>query len=153
MTNRIYELKSKARKIVSAQTTPTLVESFEMTDGLTGTAETAEVTTTRGWIMDELETRNPDAFSAWMDSNEASPRRFFLQAPGQDRKITVGEYIDLAKAGRLPAKVFIPTAWGEQEVTSIRWPDTDPWIVCGKENGGFGLSYCVHYGTTLIVRA
>lgn len=38
---------------------------------------TAELLIVRGWIMDELESRNPNAFWAWIDSNNESPRAFF----------------------------------------------------------------------------
>ena len=34
-------------------------------------------------------------------------------------------------------------------VSHVRWPESDPWAVCPDGNGGFGLSYCVHYGTQL----
>lgn len=44
---------------------------------------------------------------------------------------------------------YIKTAWGYAEVSYIRNPRTDPWAVCGKENGGFGQSFCVHGGTTV----
>lgn len=63
-------------------------------------------------------------------------------------EITVQDYIQ----GNRPAgRVFIDTFAGREEVTSIRWPETDPWVVCGKANAGFGISYCVHYGTRLLV--
>ena len=63
--------------------------------------------------------------------------------------LTVQEYI-----ANPPAEpVFIKTAWGFQEVGYVRWPDSNPWVVCPKENGGFGISYCVHYGTRLYTAA
>ncbi len=65
--------------------------------------------------------------------------------------ITVRDYIN----GEAPegATLYLPTAFGEYEVTGINWPHTDPWIVCGKANGGYGQSFCVHYDTRLIVRS
>jgi hypothetical protein len=65
-------------------------------------------------------------------------------------KITVKEYIEGKANGK---KVFTVNAFGRQEVTGIRWPETNPWIVCGKENAGFGISYCVNYSDTLEVEA
>jgi hypothetical protein len=45
--------------------------------------------------------------------------------------------------------VFIHTAWGYKEVTGMRWPDTNAHVVCGKDNGGFGMSYMVSWQTQL----
>lgn len=39
--------------------------------------------------------------------------------------------------------VYIDTAWGFQEVSGIRNFSDGPWVVCGKENGGFGISHMV----------
>jgi len=65
---------AKARGMTMAQKTETLIDAFEMTE----TINDRESATVRGWIMDELETRNQTAFDAWLDANEASPRGFFL---------------------------------------------------------------------------
>jgi hypothetical protein len=67
---------------------------------------------------------------------------------GANMEITVRDYINGAGQGK---RVLIDTFNGPQEVSYIRWPETDPWVVCSKENGGFGISYCVHYGTPLRV--
>ena len=59
------------------------------------------------------------------------------------RPITVREYIDGAAKGR---QVFIKTDHlGLIEVTGIRHPETDPWVICGHN------SFMVHYGTELLV--
>lgn len=61
--------------------------------------------------------------------------------------MTVGEF---AKNGKPDdTRLFIDTAWGLQEVAYLRWPETDPWIVCGR--GLDERSYCVHYGVSLYV--
>ena len=39
---------------------------------------TPEVAQVRGWILDELESRNKQAFNAWLDSSEPHPDEFFL---------------------------------------------------------------------------
>ena len=62
-------------EMVAAQSTTILVEVFEMTEA----DPTPESLTIRGWIMDELERRDEPALWAWIDSNEGSPRRFFLK--------------------------------------------------------------------------
>lgn len=46
--------------------------------------------------------------------------------------------------------MFIFALGQYREVSYVRNPKTDPWIVCPKDNGGFGMSYCVHYGMMLI---
>lgn len=68
-------LLAKATAKVRSLNTKTLVESFEATETQPVTLELATV---RDWIMTELATRNEAAFDAWMDSNAASPRAFFL---------------------------------------------------------------------------
>lgn len=49
-------------------------------------------------------------------------------------------------------KYFLPTFQGDKEVTGIRSFSDGDWVVCGKDNGGFGMSYCIHAGTILIVK-
>jgi len=63
------------------------------------------------------------------------------------RAISVEEAIENWPEGT----VYLDTAWGMLEVECIRWPRTDPWAFCPKANGGFGRSFCVHYGTRLYV--
>jgi hypothetical protein len=46
---------------------------------LTGNRTEREVADVRGWIMDELERRNPDGFAAWLDQdapNDKDLRRY-----------------------------------------------------------------------------
>lgn len=51
-----------------------LLDAFDETEDRTED----EMPTVRGWLMDELERRNHDAFDAWIDSDCPSPREFFL---------------------------------------------------------------------------
>jgi hypothetical protein len=52
-----------------------LIESFELTD----TRNDKEVPTVRGWMMDEMERRNPEAFEAWLNGDAKIPaRKYFL---------------------------------------------------------------------------
>ena len=64
-----------AEKLAS-MTTLQLVDLFEATDS----RNEPEIPAVRGWLMDALELRNPQAFDAWLSSDlaEPSPRRFFL---------------------------------------------------------------------------
>lgn len=51
--------------VVKKMSTRQLIETFIMT----GKINNPEIPTVRGWIMDELEARNPDAFDAWLDGD------------------------------------------------------------------------------------
>ena len=67
----------KAPAILKKRTTKQLVEDFILTDSMKMTPELPIV---RGWIMDELESRDPEAFNAWMDDEECtdeSLRKYF----------------------------------------------------------------------------
>ena len=66
--------EKKARAMVEKLNTAELVNQFELTEKMPISIEVAMV---RGWIMDELEKRNPEAFDAWIDSDEESPRNFY----------------------------------------------------------------------------
>ena len=72
MTAEAATAAAKAR--LSTRKTADLINDYELTEAM---PMTPELPTIRGWIMDELETRNPDAFWAWIDSNNTSPRAFF----------------------------------------------------------------------------
>ena len=66
--------EARARKIISMQTMDKLIEQFELTE----TNNDPYIPTVRGWLMDELKSRNPDAFDTWLESEEDSPRKFFI---------------------------------------------------------------------------
>lgn len=72
MTRETATATAKAH--IAARKTADLIRDFELTEAMPMTAELPIV---RGWIMDELESRNPNAFWAWIDSNNDSPRAFF----------------------------------------------------------------------------
>ena len=61
--------------------------------------------------------------------------------------LTVREFID----GKAPTghDVFLPTWNGEHRVSYV---DQFGWAHCPEDNGGFGMSYCVHYGMLLVAR-
>jgi len=65
----------KARAVIQAHTTYQLIADFEASDDAEPSQELPII---RGWLMDELEKRNKVAFDCWLESNEASPRKFFV---------------------------------------------------------------------------
>jgi hypothetical protein len=52
----------QAKQKLSSLPTARLCEMYVMTNGI----HTDETPTVRGWLMDELESRNPTAFENWM---------------------------------------------------------------------------------------
>jgi len=69
--------KARVSVMMGAQTLAGLVALFEATENIHGVPEISDV---RGFIMDELERRNPRAFGDWIDAEPvvASPRQFFI---------------------------------------------------------------------------
>ena len=67
----------KARSRLANRTTEQLILDWELTEAL---PMTPELPTVRGWIMDEFQRRNPEAYDAWFDDDDpdASPRSYFL---------------------------------------------------------------------------
>ena len=66
--------EEKARFIISLRSTENLVKDFEATE----TNTDPDIYIVRGWLMDELEARDSKAFEAWIDSYDASPRKYFV---------------------------------------------------------------------------
>ena len=66
--------ESKARNLIANLTTEKLIEQFELTELVSD----ENISTVRGWLMDELEKRNPEAFDKWIEAYTESPREFYL---------------------------------------------------------------------------
>lgn len=66
--------EQKARKMIEGLSLEKIIEQFEMTELI----DTEEISIVRGWYMDELEKRNPEAFDKWIDAYTESPREFYL---------------------------------------------------------------------------
>lgn len=67
-------------------------------------------------------------------------------------KITVKQFLDQGGKALPGTRVLLPTFSGNHEVGYIRGVEhRDPWAVCPRDNGGHGMSYCVHFGTELLV--
>jgi hypothetical protein len=79
-TDRAAQLDAKARKMTAARTTAQLCNDFALTEELP--ANDLATPKVRGWIMDELEKRDPEAFETWIWADEL-PHRFFGVTPQQ----------------------------------------------------------------------
>lgn len=56
--------EKKARELISKLSLNQLLDQWE----LTSVINDENIPTVRGWLMDELEKRNPEAFDKWLDS-------------------------------------------------------------------------------------
>lgn len=54
-----------AREMLANSTLGDLLDEWELTSNIND----PEIATVRGWLMDELESRNPEAFNAWLDQD------------------------------------------------------------------------------------
>lgn len=73
----LSETRRAVKMLLSLRSTKDLVEDFIFAGFM---EMTPEVPIVRGWIMDELQRRNPKAFNAWLDSEDgtdASLRKYF----------------------------------------------------------------------------
>ena len=67
---------AKVAAILAARSLKDLIRDFEITEDM----RDENTPTVRGWLMDELERRNPEAFELWLDEGyDQSPRNFFLK--------------------------------------------------------------------------
>ena len=53
---------------LKSMTTEKLCELFEQTENMSD----ENIPTVRGWLMDEIEMRNPEGFNKWLDSDDCS---------------------------------------------------------------------------------
>lgn len=67
----------RAARMTAKRTMAQLIADWELTERLPYTPELA---VTRGWLMDEFERRDPEAYDAWIEAYDASPRDFFKVA-------------------------------------------------------------------------
>ena len=76
--NQIKKMNAQTATKISGMfltmTTAQLVEAFNATEG----NNAKEIPTVRGWIMDELEKRNPAAFMAWIDGDAFKGPEFYF---------------------------------------------------------------------------
>ena len=63
-------MEAKAREMLSNATLADLLDEWELTSKI----DIPEIYTVRGWLMDEIESRNPEAFNKWLDSDAEDER-------------------------------------------------------------------------------
>lgn len=64
MGNMTKNAEKNARAMLNRLSVEQLIKEFDMTEVMPISLELSMV---RGWIMDELEKRNPEAFDKWLD--------------------------------------------------------------------------------------
>lgn len=57
---------NEMKEMLSNATLADLLDEWELTSKINDPA----IPTVRGWLMDELESRNPEGFNAWLDQDE-----------------------------------------------------------------------------------
>lgn len=80
MGNMTKNAEKNARAMLSRLSAEQLIKEFDMTEDVPISLELSMV---RGWIMDELEKRNPEAFGKWLDldyPDNESLRNLYLNA-------------------------------------------------------------------------
>lgn len=63
---------------IKKSSTEKLLDLWEITAALNN----PEVPIVRGWLMDEIESRNPEGFDAWLDSEVAEDKELRLYILG-----------------------------------------------------------------------
>lgn len=66
-------MNKTAKSATSTKSTAALVQAFMIVE----TSQAEDMSFVRGAIMDELETRDPIAFDAWLDSDNEPLYKFF----------------------------------------------------------------------------
>ena len=57
--------EKEAREMLANATLGDLLDEWELTTNVND----SEIATVSGWLMDELESRNPEAFDKWLDQD------------------------------------------------------------------------------------
>lgn len=92
----MHPSEAKARNMIKGRTTYQLIADWEEADRQPFSEGLVVI---RGFLMDELETRNKPAFDCWLESNEASPRKFFIPEDEEPEDSTyTQEYDDFTDA-------------------------------------------------------
>lgn len=78
MTTKAKNLENTAIRLIRDLSIKLLCESFEQTN----TIDSNSVSVVRGWLMNELERRNPTKFDAWIMTDDLNlmdfPSKFYL---------------------------------------------------------------------------
>lgn len=62
----MFKNEEDERIFLKCQQLADLLEEWEITSSV---AYSPEIAIVRGWLMDEIERRNPEAFNAWLDGD------------------------------------------------------------------------------------
>ncbi len=68
------QINQKARRMLEGRSMPQLLNDWDTLDAM---PINEDVAIGRGWLMDELERHDANAFDAWIDDYDASPRKYF----------------------------------------------------------------------------
>lgn len=68
------QINQKARRMLEGRSMPQLLNDWDTLDAM---PINEDVAIGRGWLMDELERHDANAFDAWIDDYDASPREYF----------------------------------------------------------------------------
>lgn len=68
------QINQKARRMLEGRSMPQLLNEWDTLDAM---PINEDVAIGRGWLMDELERHDANAFDAWIDDYDASPRKYF----------------------------------------------------------------------------
>ncbi len=76
MKNTMHPAERKARAMLAAAPLADLLDEWELTTD----NNDPNIYTVRGWLMDEIQTRCPLAFNAWLDSSTSADNelRYFI---------------------------------------------------------------------------
>ena len=68
------QINQKARRMLEGRSMPQLLNDWDTLDAM---PINEDVAIGRGWLMDELERHDANAFDAWIDDYDASTRKYF----------------------------------------------------------------------------
>jgi len=75
------KMPEKAAAILGKRDLKDLIRDFVMTGVMMDRGHGGDLPTVRGWIMEELEKRNPKAFDEWLegDAEDSDLEKYFLK--------------------------------------------------------------------------
>ena len=68
------QINQEARRMLEGRSMPQLLNDWDTLDAM---PINEDVAIGRGWLMEELERHDANAFDAWIDDYDKSPRKYF----------------------------------------------------------------------------
>jgi len=68
------QINQEARRMLEGRSMPQPLNDWDTLDAM---PINEDVAIGRGWLMDELERHDANAFDAWIDDYDTSPRKYF----------------------------------------------------------------------------